>query len=965
MLGDLQSLTRTVPIQHRILRQLIFHDIRSRHTTISSAEKGTYDWILARNQDVIDELPTSASSWALVPRVELPPWMTLSFPRQETQNLQTMQASHRFGSLPHKQDGQDPDRMKARRAFLSWLREGRDVLHISGKAGSGKSTLMKFLAEHERTKKELRAWAGGKTLVLTAFYFWGPGANPLQMTFHGLYRTLLFETLSRCPELMEEVFPRQWKLLNAGPGDRIVESMEFGQEDIEQAFDALVKKTKHPKHRFCFFIDGLDEYPGRTIDYENLAQKLKSWTEGEDIKICASSRPYPAFHEIFTYPANPTIHLHLLNRQDIYAYCYAEFKRDRVVSAANDSHGKGYMSLVPKIVNTAQGVFLWAYLVVRILLEGIHHRDELHNLEKKFREIPTELEKLYAELRKMVGRSETDRIRSDKMLLLAAKNPFDQALNALAFSWLDGAGDLEDPSFPCVAYFEPYSEEKIAQKQEFIETQIKGLTLGLLEVDSEGSLEPVPKGSLEPVPKRSLKVRVEEISEYHPEDISEYHPEDISESYPEDISETYPEDISESHPEDISESYPEDISETYPEDISESHPEDISESDSEDKNDSDYDEIEECHPKSGVYSMWNSESEESYENRKTVDNSFFRLRVQFFHRTAQDYLLQRETLKALQDSFPGFEQTDPYGRLRLAEYMLGLRPPKGDPEEKLNEILLSMRNSKVEHSVKTIRGFKVATERLNEIWHWPILRQRSCFRSTEITSKRYYRVHQHAASFIHYAAYSGFKKYVLSEIAADQQLNHVTDNLSILLSAIYGEEWGLVLSLLENGIALDDQICIESHSDDGREEMRKRNRWPLWIIASVLSSIRLMVAINTQSRMSTSPLESPFRRNSTCWGWRDILRRLVQHGDDIKESFSMAFKRTGHVTPTIEIGYFLRFFDDEGQFKRMKAETGSRALWSSMDWSLFDLVVKDAGVHICRVSWRSSYLDTLDSLRIY
>ena len=40
----------------------------------------------------------------------------------------------------------------ARELFLDWLSSGNGVFHISGKLGSGKSTLMKFLCDHSRTE---------------------------------------------------------------------------------------------------------------------------------------------------------------------------------------------------------------------------------------------------------------------------------------------------------------------------------------------------------------------------------------------------------------------------------------------------------------------------------------------------------------------------------------------------------------------------------------------------------------------------------------------------------------------------------------------------------------------------------------------------------------------------------------------------------------------------------------------
>jgi polynucleotide 5'-kinase involved in rRNA processing len=47
-----------------------------------------------------------------------------------------------------------------RELFIGWLSSGKGIFHISGKLGSGKSTLMKYLCCEARTKAELTKWAG-------------------------------------------------------------------------------------------------------------------------------------------------------------------------------------------------------------------------------------------------------------------------------------------------------------------------------------------------------------------------------------------------------------------------------------------------------------------------------------------------------------------------------------------------------------------------------------------------------------------------------------------------------------------------------------------------------------------------------------------------------------------------------------------------------------------------------------
>jgi polynucleotide 5'-kinase involved in rRNA processing len=45
-------------------------------------------------------------------------------------------------------------------SFVEWLSSSTGVYHIAGKLGSGKSTLMKYLAGHSRVREELHKWAG-------------------------------------------------------------------------------------------------------------------------------------------------------------------------------------------------------------------------------------------------------------------------------------------------------------------------------------------------------------------------------------------------------------------------------------------------------------------------------------------------------------------------------------------------------------------------------------------------------------------------------------------------------------------------------------------------------------------------------------------------------------------------------------------------------------------------------------
>lgn len=71
--------------------------------------------------------------------------------------------------------------------LLPWLETGQGCYWISGKAGSGKSTCMKYLSSSPILKRAISSWAGSHQLIDACFYFWR-GGTPLQRTQEGLFK---------------------------------------------------------------------------------------------------------------------------------------------------------------------------------------------------------------------------------------------------------------------------------------------------------------------------------------------------------------------------------------------------------------------------------------------------------------------------------------------------------------------------------------------------------------------------------------------------------------------------------------------------------------------------------------------------------------------------------------------------------------------------------------------------------
>ncbi|KFY34676.1 hypothetical protein V494_06557 [Pseudogymnoascus sp. VKM F-4513 (FW-928)] len=495
-LKTLSSMMAAVSKENIILQSVFFSSMNIRENNMESAEDGTFKWIFQEydkvgKEDAEDKVDAVEDvSHKAIYDVD----NHLQDRGNRTPSLDSNEATlktgpqqkpyyHRNYKILQKELAK---RATARDNFTTWLRSGAGVFHILGKAGSGKSTLMKFLCSHGRTQEELRIWAGNeKKLVFARFYFWKSSKKNMQMSLPGLHRSILFETLKHCPELIPVLFRRQWDMLSNGIP--FIKEDLISDFDAQNAFETLTKKGSFPKHRFCFFIDGLDEYHGQMPSQLKLARDLQRWACGDDVKICASSRPYIQFDNLVTSD-DRRFHLHDLTRHDIYV-----FSRKMIEDNLQDDLERVenyYLRLVEKVVDKSEGVFLWARLVVCSLLEGLFRHDREDVLERKLDVMPPDINDLYTELLDTL--SPDDRLRAEKMLFLTAYAPPDwPPVCSVVYAFVD---ELSDPNFPPQDGKRPASWLSTEQTAEDVQLQLKSLTKGLLEtapmLDLQGDVVP-------------------------------------------------------------------------------------------------------------------------------------------------------------------------------------------------------------------------------------------------------------------------------------------------------------------------------------------------------------------------------------------------------------------------------------------------------------------------------------------
>lgn len=151
---------------------------------------------------------------------------------------------------------------------------------------------MKFICAHPTTTGLLQERTSNKRLILADFFFWNAGMV-LQKSREGLLRSLLFEILRKCPELI----PRVAKSSQKTPFRRRLAYSQIDEEDLwsqeepVEAFHSLVACCDEIDVKFCFFVDGLDEFEAKSKTHSDLIATLRILDASQNIKFCMSSRP--------------------------------------------------------------------------------------------------------------------------------------------------------------------------------------------------------------------------------------------------------------------------------------------------------------------------------------------------------------------------------------------------------------------------------------------------------------------------------------------------------------------------------------------------------------------------------------------------------------------------------------------------------------------------------------------------
>ncbi|KAI3049428.1 hypothetical protein CBS147352_5964 [Aspergillus niger] len=298
------------------------------------------------------------------------------------QHRASMMDALRFDQLESRQATIKPAHAKTckwlleKQEYVDWLDskhfpEHCGFLWIKGKAGSGKSTMMKFAFQ------QANATVTAETDVIS--FFFNARGEDLEKSTLGMYRSLVAQLLEKVPELrmlLDE--------LDNGSGG---ESYTWSHEILQHTFRRSISRLGG--RRVICFIDALDECEEEEvramIDFiQSLGEHAIS--SRVQLHVCFSSRHYP--HITIEKGLELILEDQEGHADDIARYLHSELKIGRSKQAEE---------IRREIHEKASGIFLWMVLVVQILNRE-YQRGRLHALRKRLREIPAKLGDLFKDI---------------------------------------------------------------------------------------------------------------------------------------------------------------------------------------------------------------------------------------------------------------------------------------------------------------------------------------------------------------------------------------------------------------------------------------------------------------------------------------------------------------------------------------------------------------------------------------
>lgn len=171
--------------------------------------------------------------------------------------------------------------------------------------------------------------------------------------------------------------------------------------------------------KYCLFVDGIDEYDG---DHFDISLVLKELAASPNFKLCVSSRPWNVFKDAFGGDGKRMIHIHDLTYHDVQNYVQSQLAIYDLWREPNFTKEQ-MESTVTTVAERAHGVFLWVFLVTKLLRNGLVNGDTFRDLQRALNSFPTKLEPFFKQMLEGVSPLHTDNMAHILRIAVNAKQP--------------------------------------------------------------------------------------------------------------------------------------------------------------------------------------------------------------------------------------------------------------------------------------------------------------------------------------------------------------------------------------------------------------------------------------------------------------------------------------------------------------------------------------------------------------
>ncbi|CAM1508100.1 Fc.00g049480.m01.CDS01 [Cosmosporella sp. VM-42] len=278
-------------------------------------------------------------------------------------------------------------------SILSWLVSDHPLFWISGRPGSGKSTLMRYLWNHQQLSNVLAKGSTKIPRIKSAFFFHHRGTYE-QKSFEGMLHSILFRILGEEPRLINILLPDFERL---PPDQRVHRTWTLPM--LMKAYNDILSQDLL-KVEIFLFLDALDEYDGPSqaiVDFirSSVANSAKASTR---LKICFSSREWSAFVESFSDGPGFKIHEH--TDLDVRNYISSRLSKD--LSLARRPNSADFRideirQLESVLAARANGVFIWVRAVIDEVSRDFSRGVPTKDLIKHAEDLPDDLDLLYTD----------------------------------------------------------------------------------------------------------------------------------------------------------------------------------------------------------------------------------------------------------------------------------------------------------------------------------------------------------------------------------------------------------------------------------------------------------------------------------------------------------------------------------------------------------------------------------------